>query len=176
MNKIIVLAAEQERFKTLVSSLQNIEGISLFHICSKEKLAVEYLSSLKPEYIFFPQWNWVIPEEIFSRFNCVMFHMTDLPYGRGGSPLQNLIVRGKTETMLSAFKCDGGIDAGPVYLKKPLLLEGNAEEIFERAIPLVAEIIKEIILNNPVPIPQEGEVTHFKRESPKMAILPGWKQ
>ncbi len=27
------------------------------------------------------------------KFECVCFHMTDVPYGRGGSPLQNLIIR-----------------------------------------------------------------------------------
>ena len=42
--------------------------------------------------------------------------MTDLPFGRGGSPLQNLIVRGYKETMLSAIKCVGEVDAGPIYI------------------------------------------------------------
>ena len=46
--------------------------------------------------------------------------MTDLPYGRGGSPLQNLIVRGHKHTMISAIKCVKELDAGPIYLKKPL--------------------------------------------------------
>ena len=48
-----------------------------------------------PRYIFFLHWNWIVPETIFTKFECVCFHMTDLPYGRGGSPLQNLILEGK---------------------------------------------------------------------------------
>lgn len=167
MNKKIVLAAEQDRFKALVSSLENIDGISVVRISSKNELNIEYLSSLKPDYIFFPQWNWIIPADIYTNFNCVMFHMTDLPYGRGGSPLQNLIVRGKTETMLSAFKCDEGIDSGPVYLKKPLSLSGTAEEIFKRAIPVIVDMIKEIVTTDPAPMPQKGEVTHFQRRKPE---------
>ena len=44
--------------------------------------------------------------------------MTDLPYGRGGSPLQNLILKGKKTTKITAFKMIDKIDAGPIYLKK----------------------------------------------------------
>ena len=45
--------------------------------------------------------------------------MTDLPFGRGGSPLQNLIVRGYKSTKLTAIKVQSGIDTGDIYLKKP---------------------------------------------------------
>ena len=47
--------------------------------------------------------------------------MTDLPYGRGGSPLQNLIARGFLETKISAILVEKQLDAGPVYLKMELL-------------------------------------------------------
>jgi len=55
--------------------------------------------------------------------------MTYMPYGRGGSPLQNLIVRGYRHTKLTALRMVEEFDAGPVYLKEDLCLEGNAEEI-----------------------------------------------
>ena len=32
-------------------------------------------------------------QEIHENYKCIIFHMTDLPFGRGGSPLQNLISR-----------------------------------------------------------------------------------
>ncbi len=51
----------------------------------------------------------------FFNFNCVVFHMTDLPFGRGGSPLQNLISRGIYKTKISAIKVVKEIDAGPIY-------------------------------------------------------------
>ena len=44
--------------------------------------------------------------------------MTDLPYGRGGSPLQNLILDNKQKTMISAFKMTERMDEGPIYIKK----------------------------------------------------------
>jgi methionyl-tRNA formyltransferase len=93
--------------------------------------------------------------------------MTDLPFGRGGSPLQNLILRGYEQTQLSAIKCVAEIDAGPVYRKTPLSLEGTAEEILDRAAYLICDVIVDIIQNKPVPIPQTGEVLKFHRRSSK---------
>ncbi len=63
--------------------------------------------------------------------------MTDLPFGRGGSPLQNLIVRGHKQTKISAIKVVEAMDAGDVYLKEELDLYGTADEIFMRASKIV---------------------------------------
>jgi len=60
-------------------------------ITNKDELTFEKVKLINPEYILFPHWSWIIPKEIFENFTCVVFHMTDLPFGRGGSPLQNLL-------------------------------------------------------------------------------------
>jgi methionyl-tRNA formyltransferase len=111
----------------------------------------------------FPHWSWIIPKEIHGNFPCIIFRMTDLPYGRGGSPLQNLIIRGHDRTMLSAIKCVSELDAGPIYQKVPLELNGSAEEILTRGSVLMGEMIVYIVTNRPVPTPQKGEVVGFKR-------------
>ena len=67
--------------------------------------------------------------------------MTDLPYGRGGSPLQNLIQRGHNTTMLTALRCNEGCDTGDIYLKRSLSLCGTAEEIFIRADTIIEQMI-----------------------------------
>ncbi len=69
--------------------------------------------------------------------------MTDLPFGRGGSPLQNLIERGIENTKISAIKVDDGIDTGDIYFKESLNLNGTADEIFIRA--------SQIIFNKMIP-------------------------
>ncbi|MDZ4177737.1 MAG: methionyl-tRNA formyltransferase, partial [Coriobacteriia bacterium] len=52
-----------------------------------EELTVKHLGDIGPRYIFFPHWSFMIPQAIYEAFECVVFHMTDVPYGRGGSPL-----------------------------------------------------------------------------------------
>lgn len=130
------------------------------------------LESNKPRYIFFLHWSWRVPHEIWANYECVCFHMTDLPYGRGGSPLQNLILAGKTETMLTALRMVEEIDAGPIYTKRSMSLAGRAEEIYNRAGELCWEIIGWMIETNPQPVPQTGEVTYFKRRRPEQSVLP----
>lgn len=124
-------------------------------------------------YIFFLHWSYLVPKKITDQHECVCFHMTDVPYGRGGSPLQNLISRGHRETQLTALRMEQEIDAGPVYLKRPLCLkEGNAEDIYKRAGELSCEMIEEILTTELTPIPQEGPVTRFTRRTPDQSVLP----
>jgi methionyl-tRNA formyltransferase len=139
----------------------------VYFIRSTEDLSYESVQQLQPEYIFFLHWSHLIRPEIYKNFESVVFHMTDLPYGRGGSPLQNLIIRKCKTTKLSALKVNEGLDTGDIYLKRELELHGTAEEIFIRAGALMEEMIAEIIESKPVPQPQQGEPVVFKRRKPE---------
>ncbi len=142
-------------------------------ITEKEELNYEKLKKLNPEYIFFPHWSWIIPKEIYENFECVVFHMTDLPFGRGGSPLQNLIQRKVYHTKISAIQVEGGIDTGRIYLKRDLYIGiGSAEEIFMTASQIVFfDMIPYILKTKPIPQVQEGEVIVFKRRRPEESDL-----
>ena len=97
--------------------------------------------------------------------------MTDLPFGRGGSPLQNLIVRGFTETKICALKCSKEIDAGPIYLKRSLSLNGTAQEIYERASLIIEDMICAIVKNDIAPVEQSGDPVVFERRRPEEGNL-----
>jgi methionyl-tRNA formyltransferase len=125
-----------------------------------------------PRYVFFPHWSWRVPTQVLEQIECVCFHMTDVPYGRGGSPLQNLILRGHDETMLSALRMVETLDAGPVYGQRKLSLEGRAQHIYERAANLTYELIAWIVTENPEPERQQGQVVEFRRRRPEESHLP----
>lgn len=152
--------------KKLQKQYQGIHEIRL--ITEKEDLKADDIAAFRPDYIFFPHWSFYIPDEIFENWNCVVFHMTNLPFGRGGSPLQNLIVRGFTETKLSAIKVVKDLDAGPVYCKEPLSLAGSATEIFQRAAMIIFEkMIPRFFTEDMNPVEQAGEPVVFKRRRPE---------
>ena len=143
-----------------------------WHLISDPKnLTIEKIEAIKPKYIFFPHWSKVVPVKMLNIAPCVCFHGADLPYGRGGSPIQNLILRGYKETIITALKMTTELDAGPIYLKRPLSLEGLAEEIFIRAAYIIAEMIKLIITENQEPKTQVGEPTFFKRRKPNQSQI-----
>jgi methionyl-tRNA formyltransferase len=125
-----------------------------------------------PRYVFLVHWSWRVPAEVLEKTECVGFHMTDVPYGRGGSPLQNLIVRGHRATVLTALRMVEDLDAGPVYLKEPLSLEGLAEEIYLRAGRLCGQMIARIVDDAIVPAPQTGPSTVFPRRKPEDSAIP----
>jgi methionyl-tRNA formyltransferase len=141
-------------------------------ITEPQDLTADKIRTLGPKYIFFPHWSHIVPDEILNLSECVCFHETDLPYGRGSSPLQNLISHGHRETVVTALKMTNKLDAGPIYMKRPLSLEGLAEEIFIRASRIVAEMISLIITENPEPKEQLGEPTIFSRRTPAESKLP----
>ncbi len=166
-----VLATSRPWNEIMARRLQERTGHDFHLITRKDELTLDKLRELKPRYIFFPHWSYIVPEEIFNSFECVIFHMTDLPYGRGGSPLQNLIQRGHRETKISALRCVKEMDAGPIYMKKPLCLEGAASEIFLRAAGIIKDMIKEILENEPEPQSQEGQPVLFERRRPEESDL-----
>ena len=166
-----VIASQRPWNKNLADGLFSKTGQSFILITTPEELVEERLRQINPAYIFFPHWSTKIPSSIWENYESIIFHMTDLPYGRGGSPLQNLILRGHPSTMLSAIRCVEGFDAGPVYLKQPLSLSGSAQEIFTRTDELIESMIVHILNTRPIPTPQVGEPTIFKRRKPEDSHL-----
>jgi len=137
-----------------------------------DELNVELSAGEPPAMLFFLHWSWHVPADVHTHFPCVVFHMTDVPYGRGGSPLQNLISRGHRSTVLSAIAMTDDVDAGPVYAKAPLSLDGSAEAVYLRADALAGDLIVQILTDGPEPQPQQGTVEVFTRRTSAMSEVP----
>jgi methionyl-tRNA formyltransferase len=166
-----LIATSRSWNEILARRLEENTGHKFYLVTGKDALNLELIEKIKPRYIFFPHWSYIVPEEIFSYCECVIFHMTDLPYGRGGSPLQNLIKNGYQKTKISALRCVREMDAGPIYLKQSLFLEGSASEIFLRAAEIIEKMICKIVQNEPTPVPQKGEPVFFQRRRPEESNL-----
>lgn len=172
--KIIIATVKSWNIKLAEEFRRNHPEIQVLLVTAPDKLNLAHVKKFDPDYIFFPHWSWIIPEPIWKVYRCVIFHMTDVPYGRGGSPLQNLIVRGKKNTKISALHAAGQLDAGPVYMKEGLSLKGTAQEIFNRAAEIIFKrMIPEIVKKKRDPIPQKGKVVTFKRRRPDESDISG---
>jgi methionyl-tRNA formyltransferase len=174
MEKIVIATIKSWDIKNALRFKErNKNKYDVLIIIKKEDLIYSRIKKINPRYIFFPHWSWIIPKEIYENFEGITFHMTDLPFGRGGSPLQNLILRGIKRTKISAIRVVKDLDTGPIYLKKPLSLNGSAEEIYKRASQIIfEEMIPYIIEKNPKPVPQKGGIVIFKRRKPEESKIP----
>lgn len=170
-HRFVVAAQHSWNRDVFERRLKGLPGTWTF-VDEPAELTPDRLAELDPRYVFFLHWSSIVPPEVTDAFACIGFHMTDLPYGRGGSPLQNLIVRGHSRTKLSAFGLEQGLDTGPIYAKADLELTGTAREIYVRASGLAAELIRSIIAEEPVPVPQCGEPVLFQRRTPAESELP----
>ena len=144
---MIVIASSKKWF---INKITDKEIDSKYKVITqKDELNLENLVAIDPKYIFFPHWNWKVPSEIYENFECILFHIAPLPEGRGGSPIQNLILGGHSSSPLNAVQMIEEMDAGPIYMSKNIDLSGKLSEIFDRATPLIIAMINEIIRNKP---------------------------
>ena len=163
---VCILATSKIWNPALHENLEKRTSKEFISVTSPIELTANNLAKIQPEYIFFPHWSYIIPPEIFKYHECIIFHMTDLPYGRGGTPLQHLILNKANQTKISALRCEAEIDSGPIYLKKSMTLEGKAQEIYYRATLIIEDMIAEIIAKKLTPRPQQGTPVIFQRRTP----------
>ena len=160
----------------IIYCLQNLQVEKVFQkkgiikkddliIRTNEELKFEKVEQFNPDFIMFPHWSYKVEEKIISEFTCICFHSAPLPYGRGGSPIQNMIKRGFKQTELCSLIMTNEFDAGPILLRTNFMLDGNLDKILNRMYSLSADQIKKIKSENLKPKQQVGDIVNFKRLS-----------
>lgn len=168
---ISVIACSKPWFDAVEKSA-SFRNHSFVYMSGKDDLSLGRLKEIEPRYVFFPHWSWIVPDDILAAYECVCFHSTPVPYGRGGSPIQNMIALGHEETVISALRMVKDLDAGPVYMQKPVSLLGGGDEMFLRISGIIAQMIADIIHRSPEPVAQTGDPVIFKRRTPSQSLLP----
>ena len=140
-------------------------------IKGKENLTISKIQNIDPKFIFFPDWSWIVPNEIIKNYRCICIHESNLPKFRGGSPLQNQIIRGIKKTKSTAFLMNEKIDAGKILLKKELSLDGTLDEIFLRMENNNYDLITKIIQGKYKLTSQKGIPSFFNRRTPSESEL-----
>ena len=167
----IVIASSKNWFKGKCEDY-DFGDLEIFWINGPEELSLDYLTQLNPNFIFFPHWNWRIDAEIFDNYFCVGFHVAPLPYGRGGSPIQNLILEGFKQAPVNALIIGSEFDAGDILLSKEVSLEGTLAEIFDRISVIIREFVVVITQGSFNKRKQLGTVKTFKRRLAQDNVLP----
>lgn len=146
-----------------VMSTLGDDEYSWLAVLSHENLA-PVLTHARPRFTFFLNWSHYVPPRLLTIGAPVNFHCARLPYGRGGHPIENLILRGHAETVITAHQMTAEMDAGPIYgQSEAISLAGTKEQILARFIQPTANLIVQIMNGELQPMPQEGEPTIFHR-------------
>lgn len=105
-----------------------------------------------------------------SRHNIVV-HASNLPEGKGFSPLQWQILEGRSEIVLTLFEAVEACDAGPYYLKERLQFNGTElyDELREKLASKIINMCLEFSQNmySLTPIQQTGKGSVYLRRTDK---------
>jgi methionyl-tRNA formyltransferase len=124
-------------------------------------------------YVFSVNFSSYVPPSLLAMAETVNFHsfgpsVQPMVWHRGGGPIEGLILRGFTETMIGAHRMLEEVDAGPIYgTRGPVSLAGTKAQILDRFIAPCISLIRWIVETEPEPTPQVGEVVKFQRLTPE---------
>lgn len=127
---------------------------------------------------FYLSYGQIVSSEILAKNNHnIIVHASDLPAGKGWSPMSWQILEGKNEICVTLFEAVERVDAGPIYLKNNLKFSGT-ELIGELRLKLGNLIVlmclefinayPDILLNKQV---QSDPSTFYNRRFPKDSML-----
>ena len=106
----------------------------------------------------------------------IVIHASDLPKGKGWSPMFWQIVEGKNEIPFSMFEADQGIDSGNIYLKKFMQLNGYElnKELRDKQAKFIINMCIDFINNYDAyknATPQESEESQYSKRTPENSKL-----
>lgn len=121
----------------------NIKDERWSHISTTEELSQIHPSTYN--LIFFVGWSEIISDRIIRENNSICLHPSDLPYYRGGSPIQHQIQSGESKSKISFFIMNDKLDAGDIVSQVQFSLEGNLSNVFDSIIDSASKEIPKIV-------------------------------
>ena len=167
VNKITILSDKNcwmNKYNKSLTKFLYTKGI-------KSKLIFNY-KDIKPTHILFIfSYSKIIPKKYLeiNRYNIVA-HGSNLPKGRGFSPISWEILQNKSSFFISFFEASQKFDEGKIYIKKKFKI--NRSDLINEW----REVVGNIIINNSIKLiynisnikmkSQIGKITKYRRRKP----------
>ena len=118
-------------------------------------------------------WSWKVPVAIVNSKLVVGMHPSDLPMYAGGSPIQNQILAGLTESKATLFKLNEKFDGGEIVDKEPISLTGHLDEVLSSIGHATSVLIDRFVTAFPnyTLTKQVGNGTQVRRLKPEHSRL-----
>lgn len=114
-------------------------------------------------------------EELSKSRNNIVIHESDLPSGKGWSPLTWQILEGKNSIIVSMIEASANVDSGDIYIQKLMSFEGH--ELIDEMRSQLADVMKDMVIEfcrnfpNNKGVVQEGVESFYKRRRPRDSQL-----
>src|SRR5215831_18005069 len=91
----------------------------------------------------------ILPRAVLEALprGCINVHASLLPSYRGAAPVQWAVIDGERETGVAIMQLDEGMDTGPVYLERHVVIDSDetSGELLARLAPIGADALLEAI-------------------------------
>lgn len=142
---------------------------------------IRRVREVRPDLIVVASWSQILPQEIVQLppKGCIGIHYSLLPERRGGAPLFWAIADGLTESGITLFYLNGGLDTGDVIAQKrfPIGPQDTAKTLLDRIERLAPALLSEqieAIRNGTAPRNRQEEKRAFvtKTRTPEQSRIP----
>jgi methionyl-tRNA formyltransferase len=140
------------------------------------------LRAFSPEVAVVVAFGQILSREVLvvPHHGSINLHASLLPRYRGAAPIAWALISGETETGLTTFLMDEGMDTGPILLQEPVRIEPEetAGELGDRLSKLGAALVLETLagLDRLSPIPQDHSAATLAPRLKKEDGLLDWSQ
>lgn len=144
------------------------------HLCQEPNEFNQRALSESWDAIIVIGWSWKIPAPIVNTRLVVGMHPSDLPMYAGGSPIQNQILDGLTETKATLFKLNEKFDEGEIVDKEPISLRGHLQDVLDSISSSTSILIDRFVSQFPdnTFTKQSGKSKQVRRLKPEHSKLP----
>jgi len=151
----------RELAPTTVSSWATSRGIDLY--CPNK--ATNFDDRLKKlDLVITVGYGLLLPPFLLTqpKYGFINLHFSLLPKLRGAAPAQRAIIQGLTETGITVFQLDAGMDTGPIYVQTKYAIRPNttADELLSELALLGPAAIEQTIIaiaNGTKPVSQNHD-------------------
>ena len=140
----------------------------------KDKSSIEYLKTLKLDFIFSIQYDQLIDQAVINtaKYGAINLHLAPLPQYRGVSPIGLAMLNGETDFGVSIHYIDPGVDTGDIISQVFFNIKTieNARLLYDLAVikagELFAEAIDDILMLSNSRVPQDNsKALYFSKDS-----------
>ena len=137
--------------------------------CKKIKDYDSTLKKLNLDLILVLGWYFMLPNSTrkLAKYGAWGIHASLLPKYAGGAPLSWAIINGESETGVTLFRMEDGVDDGDIVAQKTFLIkyEDSVKEVYEKATKASIDILDKVL-------DDIGNVVFTKQEKSKIEVYP----
>lgn len=128
-----------------------------------------YFEEQKPDLLLVMGWYYMVPKKIrdLTRLGAWGIHASLLPEYAGGAPLVWAMIKGETETGISLFRLDDGVDDGDIIAQEKFPIEDSdtIAEVYAKATEASKDILIRTLLS-------PDSITFKSQDKSKIKVFP----